>query len=148
MATSGRKPSASKPTVKRKSAARKNSAATGLSDMDSVNDGGPAEISLTDDISESKVSFSKPSSGSATPAASGAFVRGVRERDLTAVLRQMIMLLEAGTPRLKALNSIANRGDRHAVRTLVKDFSTQVEHGSPLWQAARRPAFGRLMNVS
>lgn len=137
MATSARKSSASKTSTKRKAAAKKKSTKSTLNAAE-VN-----EISLDDDDA-SAVTFSKSSAGTAPTASapSSTFVRGVRERDLTAVLRQLIMLLEAGTPMLKSLNSIADRGDRHAVRALVKDISTQVEHGSPLWQAfSRHPRY-------
>lgn len=139
MATSARKSSASKTSTKRKAAAKKKTAkrssSTAKTEEAEVN-----EISIDDD-SGSSVTFSK---AAATPAAapSSTLVRGVRERDLTAILRQLIMLLEAGTPMLKALNSIADRGDRHAVRSLVKDIATQVEQGSPLWQAfSRHPQY-------
>lgn len=135
MATSARKSSASKTSTKRKSAAKKkptNKRSTKSSDAAE-----PTEISLDDDAS-SGVTFSKPAGGSAVSAPSSTLVRGVRERDITAFLRQLIMLLESGTPMLKSLNTIANRGDRQAVRSLVKDIATQVEHGSPLWQAFSR----------
>ena len=43
---------------------------------------------------------------------------GVRHTDVTAFLRQLIMLLEAGVPILKALNTLKERGGRPAVRAL------------------------------
>lgn len=64
--------------------------------------------------------------------------RGVRNRDVTAFLRQLIMMLEAGTPILRALNSLANRGERQAIRKLVKGIAEHVESGNPLWQAFAR----------
>lgn len=135
MATSARKSSASKTSTKRKASAKKKSTAKRTSRTDNADE--VNEISLDDD-STSEVTFTKPAAGAAATAPSGTFVRGVRERDITAFLRQLIMLLESGTPMLKSLNSIADRGDRHAVRSLVKDIATQVEHGSPLWQAFSR----------
>ncbi|MCH7908564.1 MAG: type II secretion system F family protein [Candidatus Hydrogenedentes bacterium] len=80
--------------------------------------------------------------------------RGVRERDVTAFLRQMIMLLEAGTPMLKALNTLANRGERQGIRNLVRGIADHVESGNPLWQAfAReeryfRPVFVNLIKAA
>lgn len=135
MATNARKSSASKTSTKRRAAAKKKTDLMDASDVNEVDE--VAEISLDDD---SGITFGKPAAAAATVATtpSSSFVRGVRERDVTAILRQMIMLLEAGTPMLKALNSIGDRGDRQSVRSLVKDIATQVEHGSPLWQAFSR----------
>lgn len=62
----------------------------------------------------------------------------VRSADVTSFLRQLIMLLEAGTPLLKALRSLSQRGDRMAVRALVGDIALYVEAGNPLWQAFDR----------
>jgi len=58
----------------------------------------------------------------------------VRSADITTFLRQFIMLIESGTPILKALKSLAERGPT-ATRGLVGDIARDVETGSPLWQA-------------
>lgn len=63
---------------------------------------------------------------------------GIRSSDITNFLRQLIMLLEAGTPLLRSLRSISKRGDRMAVRALVGDIALFVEAGNPLWQAFDR----------
>jgi type IV pilus assembly protein PilC len=67
---------------------------------------------------------------------------GVRKRDVTVFLRQLILLLEAGTPILKSLQTLARRGERASVRALVGDIAAYVENGNPLWQAfERHPRF-------
>ena len=72
-------------------------------------------------------------------AASSGFTGGsVRSSDVTLFLRQLIMLLEAGTSLLKALRSLSQRGDRAALRALVGDIALYVEAGNPLWQAFDR----------
>ncbi len=63
---------------------------------------------------------------------------GVRESDIAAFLRQLIMLLDAGTPLLKSLKTLADRSDRAGVRALVSDIAQYVEMGNPLWQAFER----------
>lgn len=62
----------------------------------------------------------------------------LRYNDITAFLRQLIMLLEAGTPLLKSLNTLSQRGQRAAARALVADIAGYVEMGNPLWQAFER----------
>lgn len=62
----------------------------------------------------------------------------VRSSDVTVFLRQLIMLLEAGTPILRALKSLSTRGERMALRALVSDIAMFVEAGNPLWQAFDR----------
>ena len=64
--------------------------------------------------------------------------RSVRSRDITVFLRQLIMMLEAGTPILKALKSLSNRGERRGIRNLVSGIAEYVEAGNPLWQAFAR----------
>ena len=63
---------------------------------------------------------------------------GVRESDIAAILRQLIMLLDAGTPLLKSLKTLAERSEGSAVRALVSDIAQYVEMGNPLWQAFER----------
>jgi type IV pilus assembly protein PilC len=63
---------------------------------------------------------------------------GIRSADVTVFLRQLIMLLDAGTPILKSLKSLSERGEKMAVRALVSDIAQYVEMGNPLWQAFER----------
>jgi len=62
----------------------------------------------------------------------------VRQIDVTTFLRQFIMLVESGTPILKSLKSLAERGRRPSVRKLIGDIAQYVESGNPLWQAFER----------
>lgn len=62
----------------------------------------------------------------------------IRRGDVTVFLRQLIMLLEAGTPILKSLRTLAHRGERAAMRSLIADIAAYVESGNPLWQAFDR----------
>ena len=63
------------------------------------------------------------------------FATSIRQVDITTFLRQLIMLLEAGTPLLKSLNTLATRGEKPLMRALVRDIARYVEMGNPLWQA-------------
>ncbi|MBI1319121.1 MAG: hypothetical protein GC168_09255 [Candidatus Hydrogenedens sp.] len=71
-------------------------------------------------------------------ALSGFMSGGVASTDVTTFLRQLIMLLEAGTPILKSLKTLSERGKRAAARALVADIAMYVEAGNPLWQAFDR----------
>ncbi|NIA12614.1 MAG: hypothetical protein GWP08_00945 [Nitrospiraceae bacterium] len=62
----------------------------------------------------------------------------VRYGDITAFLRQLIMLLEAGTPLLRSLKTLSERGEKSSVRALVADIAQYVEMGNPLWEAFDR----------
>lgn len=62
----------------------------------------------------------------------------VRGGDITIFLRQLIMLLEAGTPLLRSLTTLSERGQNAAQRALVSDIALYVEMGNPLWQAFER----------
>jgi type IV pilus assembly protein PilC len=74
----------------------------------------------------------------APPRSSRFGTTGVRQGDITIFLRQLIMLLDAGTPILKALKTLAERGEKIALRQLVFDLAQYVEMGNPLWQAFER----------
>ncbi len=63
---------------------------------------------------------------------------GVRQSDITVFLRQLIMMLDSGTPILKSLKTLAQRGDRAAARAVVADIAEFVEGGNPLWTAFDR----------
>lgn len=79
-------------------------------------------------------------SRSFTSLASAGFSRGTnaRREDVTDFLRQLIMLLDAGTPILRSLDILARRGERAAIRNLVADIAQYVESGNALWQAFER----------
>ena len=47
----------------------------------------------------------------------------VRRRDITVFLRQLVMLLEAGTPLLKSLKTLANRLEGRGIRNMVQDLA-------------------------
>ena len=67
-----------------------------------------------------------------------AWVSTVRYSDITLFLRQLILLLEAGTPILKALRTLSARGRGAGIRALVGDIASSVESGTALWQAFER----------
>jgi type IV pilus assembly protein PilC len=76
---------------------------------------------------------------SASPSPVSALSRGaVRRRDVTVFLRQLIMMLESGTPILKGLKTLAHRSEQKGVRQLVGGIAEYVESGNPLWQAFAR----------
>ena len=79
-----------------------------------------------------------PSASGGTGAISSESARGVRSRDITAFLRQFIMLLEAGTPILKSLKSLSKRGEHQGIKTMVRGITEYVESGNTLWQAFAR----------
>ncbi len=62
----------------------------------------------------------------------------VRDADVTLFLRQLIMLLEAGTSILKSLKTLAQRGENPQVRALVSDIAQYLEAGNALWQCFDR----------
>ncbi len=75
----------------------------------------------------------------AAPVTVGAPSRGVvRRRDVTVFLRQLILMLESGTPILKGLKSLSRRSEQKGVRALVGGIAEYVEAGNPLWQAFAR----------
>jgi type IV pilus assembly protein PilC len=92
-------------------------------------DAGAPEITVVPRNAETSAARSLPTSW-----VSG----GIRNGDITNFLRQLIMLLEAGTPLLRSLRSIGKRGENSAVRALVGDIALFVEAGNPLWQAFDR----------
>lgn len=105
-----------------------------------------------DDTTSSEIVVSHDAAGPATP---GFFSTGsVRYNDVTVFLRQLIMLLEAGTPILRSLKALATRSERSAVRGLINDIAMFVEGGNALWQAFDRhpryfdPVFVNLIKAS
>lgn len=93
---------------------------------------------LTVDMPDTEVVV-RPEHGLPPAAGTSVLTRGgIRHTDVTNFLRQLIMLLEAGTPILKALKTLCNRGERESARQLVRDITAYVEAGNPLWQAFDR----------
>jgi len=131
----GAKKTASKPAVKKKVAVRKPAAEVGAGEGIAK----PASL---------------PSVGSIGETITARATRGVRGKDITVFLRQLIMMLEVGTPVVKALKSLSQRGEHQAVRTLVSGITEHVEAGNPLWQAFGRekkyfpPVFVNLIRAS
>jgi len=85
-----------------------------------------------------------PAAHESMPPRIGGFLsRGrVRFQDVTTFLSQLIMLVEAGTPILKSLQTLSRRSKQAPVRELVSDLAQYVEAGNPLWQAFdRHPAY-------
>lgn len=72
------------------------------------------------------------------PAPSAGFMRSVPDRLVTDFLRQLIMLLRAGTPILRSLQTLSKRSSNRAARALIADITQYVEMGNPLWQAFDR----------
>ncbi len=62
----------------------------------------------------------------------------VPEAEITLFLRQLIMLLEAGTTILKSLKTLAQRGSNPQTRALVADIAQYLEGGNALWQCFDR----------
>lgn len=62
----------------------------------------------------------------------------VPARAVTQFMRQLIMLLEAGTPLLKALRTLSERSGKASLRRLVTDIAEYVENGNAFWQALER----------
>jgi len=71
----------------------------------------------------------------AGPAANAGFFSGVSHRRVTDFLRQLIMLLRAGTPILRSLQTLSKRSHHRATRALIADITQKVEAGNPLWHA-------------
>ncbi|MCD6287523.1 MAG: type II secretion system F family protein [Candidatus Hydrogenedentes bacterium] len=59
----------------------------------------------------------------------------IKTRDITAFLRQLLMLVESGTPLVKGLRTLSERTADSNLRTLISEVCSYVEAGNPLWQA-------------
>jgi type IV pilus assembly protein PilC len=140
----GAKKSGSRPSVKKKAVAKKPARATAEA-------GGSAGSSAKE---RGQQSTTLPSVGSIGETITARATRGVRGKDITVFLRQLIMLLEAGTPVVKALKTLSQRGEYQAIRTLVSGITEHVEAGNPLWQSFARekkyfpPVFVSLIEAS
>lgn len=62
----------------------------------------------------------------------------VRSREMTAFLRQLVMLVESGTPLTGGLRKLSERTSSRDLRELIADVRDYVEAGNPLWQAFER----------
>jgi type II secretory pathway component PulF len=67
-------------------------------------------------------------------------MRRIRYEEITTFIRQLVMLLESGTPLLRSLRSLSERGQNSSMRALVGDIADFVEAGNPLYQAFARHA--------
>lgn len=72
------------------------------------------------------------------PAAHAVAMGRVSERRVIDFLRQLIMLLRAGTPILRSLQTLSKRTSSASTRALISDITQYVEAGNPLWQAFDR----------
>lgn len=72
------------------------------------------------------------------PAAHAVTTGYVSERRVIDFLRQLIMLLRAGTPILRSLQTLSKRTSSAGTRALIADITQYVEAGNPLWQAFDR----------
>lgn len=72
------------------------------------------------------------------PAAHAVTTGYVSERRVIDFLRQLIMLLRAGTPILRSLQTLSKRTSSASTRALISDITQYVEAGNPLWQAFDR----------
>ena len=62
----------------------------------------------------------------------------LRPRDITAFLRQLLMLVDTGTPLVKGLRTLSERTANARLRRLIGDVCSYVETGNPLWQGLER----------
>ncbi|MBI5115818.1 type II secretion system F family protein [Candidatus Poribacteria bacterium] len=59
----------------------------------------------------------------------------VPEEIITAFLRQLVMLLEAGVTLLRAINTLGSRTSNKAFADVLKDVGNKIESGNTLWQS-------------
>ena len=59
----------------------------------------------------------------------------VPEEVVTSFLRQLVMLLEAGVPLLRAINTLASRVSNKTFDAVLKDVAERIESGNTLWQS-------------
>lgn len=130
-------PARKKAAAKTKSAASKpaaaKKAAVNLREAESL-----IEAELERPEKSSSSAASRPRTVASVPVVASSSGGSVRNKDITAFLRQLVMMLDAGTPILKALKSLSRRGDRKGVRNMVGGIREYVESGNPLWQAFAR----------
>ena len=61
--------------------------------------------------------------------------RRIPQEIITSFLRQLVMLLEAGVPLLKVINTLSTRVSHRAFDSLLKDVADRIESGNTLWQS-------------
>jgi type IV pilus assembly protein PilC len=59
----------------------------------------------------------------------------IREEEITMFLRQIVMLLEAGVPLLRGINTLAMRASNKHFGSILKDVADRIESGNTLWQS-------------
>jgi len=62
-------------------------------------------------------------------------LKRVPEEEITSFLRQLVMLLEAGVPLLRAMNTLSSRSSNKALAAVLKDVAERIEGGNTLWQS-------------
>lgn len=137
-----KKKAVKKKAVKQKAVARRTideleAASAVAAEVDNDNEG-EVELELDAPTLRKSGGSSVPSVGAVQDTITTRATRSVRGRDITVFFRQLIMMLDAGTPLLKALKSLSNRGERRGIRNLVSGIAEYVEAGNPLWQAFAR----------
>lgn len=124
------KKKSAKKAAKKKAVSRKN-----ISELEALED---STLEVSEDTNEANDGAVLPSISAVQEAITTRTTRSVRHRDITVFLRQLIMMLDAGTPILKALKSLSHRGEHRGIRNLVTGITEYVEAGNPLWQAFAR----------
>jgi len=147
MATEGRKASTgTKRATRKKPATRRKSAARTLKSLQSEST--PIEAPAAKKVKEpankvAKIGASSREAKAETtvskqPPRSSFQATKPRARDVNNFLRQLIMLMEAGTPILKSLKTCAQRNEKAALRRMASDIAEHVETGNALWQGFER----------
>lgn len=73
----------------------------------------------------------------------------VPDEIITSFLRQLVMLLEAGVPLLRAITTLASRVSNKAFDAVLKDVADRIESGTTLWQSlSSHPKYFNYMFVS
>lgn len=131
MATTDSSGAPKKRSVKKKPAKKKAVSRKKISGLEDVEDFSADSVEETSEVSLPSVSTVQETINTRT-------TRTVRHKDITVFLRQLIMMLDAGMPILKALKGLSNRGEHKGIRNLVTGIAEYVEAGNPLWQAFAR----------
>ena len=139
--------STAKKAVARKKSATAEKAATMIDEVRAAREAAYEPISVEPAAASTVAAKAKPavreraaleSTKTVQTAVAARTTHGVRQHDISGFLRQLIMLLEAGTPMLKSLKTLETRGEHGGIRNLVNGIREYVEHGNPLWQAFAR----------
>jgi type IV pilus assembly protein PilC len=143
MASEGRAKTAAgaKRATRKKPATRRKTAARSLKSLEedaapAVEEKKPAERT---ERSRAKTEAAGKDSIAKRPPRSSSFLAGrPKARDVNNFLRQLIMLMDAGTPILKSLKTCAQRSEKAVIRNMVADIAEHVENGNALWQGFER----------